>query len=180
MTRLEGARVAILVEKMHEDLELHYPRLRLLEAGASVHLVGPKADESYASKHGYPVKSTHAARDVRGKDYDCVIVPGGFSPDHMRRSREMVEFVRGAHKAGALLAAICHGPWMLCSVPESIAGKRVTCFESIQDDVRNAGAKYVEDQPAVVDLPVITSRNPDDLPDFMRAIFGALKERRPG
>jgi protease I len=168
MTRLEGARVAILVEKLYEDLELHYPRLRLLEAGATVHLVGPKADESYASKHGYPAKTTHAAQDVRGKDYDCVIVPGGYSPDHMRRSRDMVELVRSAHNAGSILAAICHGPWMLCSVPESIDGNV------------NAGGRYVADQPVVVDLPVITSRNPDDLPHFTKAIFGALKERRPG
>src|SRR5688500_495771 len=106
MPKLDPPRVAILVEKMYEDLELHYPRLRLLETGAHVHLVGPEAHETYASKHGYPAKSTHAAKDVEGGDYDCVIVPGGYSPDHMRRTKAMVDFVRDAHAKGALLAAI--------------------------------------------------------------------------
>src|SRR5437773_2751230 len=92
--RLEGRTVAILVEQQYEDLELHYPRLRLTEEGAQVHLVGPRADESYPSKHGYPAKTTHAAKDVDGADYDCLVIPGGYSPDHMRRTEAMVGLVR--------------------------------------------------------------------------------------
>ena len=108
-------RVAVLVEKFYEDLELWYPVLRLREAGFEVQLVGPKAGESYASKHGYPCKSEVAAADVKASDFEAVIIPGGYSPDHMRRCQPMVELVTEAAKQGKILAAICHGPWMLCS-----------------------------------------------------------------
>ena len=177
MSNVEGRKVAILVEKMYEDLELHYPRLRLLEAGAEVHLVGPERGRGYPSKHGYEVTATHAAKDVRGGDYDAVVIPGGYAPDHMRRTAAMVDVVRDAHRAGRVLAAICHAGWMLCSVPDTIRGKRVGGFPSIRDDMVNAGAEWVEGEPVTVDLPIITSRNPDDLPAFCKAILSALATR---
>jgi protease I len=170
------ARVAILVEKIYEDLELQYPRLRLAEAGQEVHIVGPKAGETYTGKWGYPQKATHAAADVKATDYALIVIPGGSSPDHMRRSEHMVKLVRAAAKANVPMAAICHGPWMLCSTGV-LRGKRCTSFMSIVHDVINAGGKWV-DEEVVVDGNIITSRTPDDLPSFSNAIVQFLKDGR--
>ena len=115
MTGVKGKRVAVLVEKFYEDLELWYPVLRLREAGCDVKIVGPKAGETYASKHGYPARADVAAGDVKAADFDAIIIPGGYSPDHMRRHAAMVDLVTQAGRMGKVLAAICHGPWMLCS-----------------------------------------------------------------
>ncbi|HEY8666086.1 MAG TPA: type 1 glutamine amidotransferase domain-containing protein [Tepidisphaeraceae bacterium] len=166
------ARVAILVEKMYEDLELQYPRLRLKEAGHTVDIVGPRAGESYASKHGYPQKADKTAKDVSASDYAAIIIPGGFSPDQMRRDEGLVNLVRAAAAAKLPLAAICHGPWMLCST-EALRGRRCTSFQSIVHDVVNAGGKWV-DEECVVDGNIITARCPDDLPSFSNAILQIL------
>src|SRR5947209_14612105 len=115
MSDVQGKRVAVLVEKLYEDLELWYPVLRLREAGCDVKIVGPKAGETYASKHGYPAKADVAAGEVQAGDFDAVVIPGGYSPDHMRRHKAMVDLVTQAARQGKVLAAICHGPWMLCS-----------------------------------------------------------------
>lgn len=165
-------RVAVLVEKFYEDLELWYPVLRLREAGCEVSIVGPKAGETYASKHGYPAKSDTAAGDVKASDFDAIIIPGGYSPDHMRRTRAMVDLVTEGAKQGKILAAICHGPWMLCSA-RCLKGRRVTGFYAIRDDVENAGGIW-EDAACVRDANIITSRTPDDLPAFMAEILRAL------
>ena len=172
MDQLKGKKVAVLVEKLYEDLELWYPVLRLREAGAEVSIVGPKAGESYASKHGYPAKADVSAADARASDFDAVIIPGGYSPDHMRRHKAMVSFVVEAARLGKVLAAICHGPWMLCSTT-ALERKRVTGFFSIRDDVENAGGIW-EDTACVQDGNIVTSRTPDDLPAFMQGIFIAL------
>src|SRR3954468_3292539 len=92
----QGKKVAVLVEKMYEDLELWYPVLRLREAGCDVRIVGPKAGESYASKHGYPAKADTAASDIPAGDFDAIVIPGGYSPDHMRRHKPMVDLVTEA------------------------------------------------------------------------------------
>lgn len=172
-------RVLVLVEKIYEDLELWYPKLRLEEAGHEVLLCGPEAGKEYPSKHGYPARSDVAARDVKPSDFDALVIPGGYSPDHMRRTPAMVALVRAIHDQGKPVAAICHGPWMLCSA-RVVAGRRVTSFESIKDDLENAGARW-EDAPVVVDGNLITSRTPRDLTDFCVAILSALEpEARAG
>lgn len=175
MSELKGKRVAVLVEKLYEDLELWYPVYRLREAGCEVKLVGPRAGETFASKHGYPAKSDVAATDVRADDFEAIIIPGGYSPDHMRRSRAMVELVTEAARQGKVLAAICHGPWMLCSA-KCLKGRKVTGFHAIRDDVENAGGIW-QDAACVRDGNLVTSRTPDDLPAFMQGILDAMRER---
>ena len=165
-------KIAILVEKIYEDLELQYPRLRLREAGHQVHVIGPKKGEVYVGKHGYPQAAEYAAADVSAKDYDLLIIPGGTSPDHMRRSEHMVKLARDFAKLSKPMAAICHGPWLMCSTPV-LKGKHCTSYMSIVDDVRNAGGNWV-DEACVVDGNIITSRTPDDLPAFMKAILALL------
>ena len=173
---IQGKRIAVLVEKIYEDLELWYPVLRLREAGCSVKIVGPKAAETYSSKHGYPAKADVAASEVKAADFDAIIIPGGYSPDHMRRHKAMVDLVSDAMRQGKVLASICHGPWMLCSTKQ-LKGRRVTSYMSIRDDLENAGAIW-EDAACVRDGNLVTSRTPDDLPAFMKGIFEALGETR--
>jgi protease I len=172
MSNVKGKRVAVLVEKFYEDLELWYPVLRLREAGCDVKIVGPKAGETYASKHGYPARSDFAASEVKAADFDAIIIPGGYSPDHMRRHPPMVELVKEAARLGKVLAAICHGPWMLCSA-KCLKGRKTTGFFAIRDDVENAGGIW-QDAACVRDGNIVTSRTPDDLPAFMQGIFEAL------
>ena len=168
------ARIAILVEKTYEDLELQYPRLRLKEAGHEVQVIGPRAGETYVGKHGYPQRSERAATSVSAEEFNLIVIPGGSSPDHMRRDGGMVKLVREAAARKIPMAAICHGPWMLCST-EALRGRRCTSFMSIVHDVVNAGGKWV-DEECVVDGPIITSRTPDDLPAFTRAILQLVSE----
>ena len=168
------AKIAILVEKIYEDLELQYPRLRLKEAGHTVDVIGPKAGETYIGKHGYPQKAEKSAKDVTATDYNLIVIPGGTSPDHMRRDEGMVKLVRVAASAKIPMAAICHGPWMLCST-DALKGRRCTSYMSIVHDVVNAGGKWV-DEECVVDGNIITSRCPDDLPSFSNAILQLVSE----
>jgi protease I len=174
---LHGVRAAVLVEQQYQELEVWYPLYRLREAGCQVTVVGPEAGQTYPSKLGYPVKSDRAARDVSANDFDLLVIPGGFAPDYMRRCDALVRLVSAAAEQGKVVAAICHGPWVLCST-QALKGKRATCFHSIKDDVSNAGATYV-DAEVVRDGNLITSRKPDDLPAFMQAVFAAVKERKP-
>jgi protease I len=172
--KLESTSVAVLVEDQYEDLELWYPIYRLREEGANVTLVGPESGKTYFSKHGYPAKSDRAGRDVAVEDYEAIIIPGGYAPDRMRRDAAMVKLVADALKAGKTVAAICHGGWMLCSAG-ALEGRRVTGFFTIKDDLTNAGAEWI-DQEVVCDGNLITSRQPDDLPAFLRSIIEHLTQ----
>ena len=169
---LSNKRVVVLVEQKYEELEVWYPLLRLKEAGCQVTTVGPEAGKSYPSKLGYPAKADKAASDVSADDFDLMVIPGGFSPDYVRRSDSMLSLVRGMAEAKKPIAAICHGPWVLCST-NALKGRKLTCYHSIKDDVTNAGGSYV-DQEVIVDGNIITSRTPDDLPAFCKAILEAL------
>jgi deglycase len=177
MNELQGVRAAILVEQQYQEMEVWYPLYRLREAGAKVTLVGPEAGQTYPSKLGYPAKSDKAAKDVSADDFDLLVIPGGFAPDFMRRSDAMIKFTSAMAEAGKVVAAICHGPWVLCST-QALKGRRATCFFAIKDDVINAGARYI-DAEVVRDGNLVTSRKPDDLPAFMKEIFAAVRERKP-
>jgi protease I len=166
---LKGKRVAVLVEQQYQEMEVWYPVYRLKEAGCEVVLVGPEAGKTYASKLGYPAKADAAAADVSASQFHAIVIPGGFAPDYIRRSEPMLKLVRDLFAAGKPVAAICHGPWVLCSTP-ALKGKTATGFHSIKDDMVNAGATFV-DKEVVVDGNVITSRKPDDLPAFVVALM---------
>lgn len=170
---LENKSVAILLEKLYEDPEFWYPYYRFLEAGARVTVIAPEQGE-YPSKHGYPARADLAAAEADPAHYDAVIIPGGFSPDHMRRSPELLNFARKAFEQGRIMAAICHGPWLLASIGAA-QGREMTAFYSIKDDLINAGASFV-DRETVRDGTVITARVPADLPAFCREIIAALQE----
>lgn len=165
-------RTAVLVADLYEDTELLYPYYRLQEAGHDVEVIGARSDTVYEGKKGTSMKSTMAASDADASDFDAVVIPGGYSPDHMRRSVPMVDFVREMGESGKPVAAICHAPWMLASA-ELLEGRKATSFHSIKDDVVHAGAEWVDDD-AVRDGNIITSRHPGDLPAFMRTLLAAL------
>jgi protease I len=169
---LAGKKVFILVETIYNDLEFWYPYYRLKEAGAEVIVVGPMGGMVYNGKAGLPVKADAGMADVTAADCDGLIIPGGYAPDHMRRHPQMVQLVRDSVESGKIVAAICHAGWMLASA-DVLHGRTVTSFFAIRDDLMHAGATFV-DQEVVVDGNIITSRTPDDLPPFMRAIISAL------
>jgi protease I len=170
--RLEGKRIAILAENMYQEMELWVPYYRLKEEGAEVKVVGAGGAKTYTSKHGYPVNVDVQAEQVTAVEFDAVVVPGGYAPDMMRRHEAMVRLVREAAQNGKVVAAICHAGWMLVSAG-ILKGRQATSFFSIKDDLIAAGADW-RDAEVVIDGNLITSRKPDDLPAFCRAIISAL------
>lgn len=169
-----GKRILIFVGEIYEDLELWYPKLRLIEAGAEVVVAGPEAHKTYAGKNGYPCVSDAAIADMNEADFDGLILPGGFMPDKLRRDPKVKSLTREFAEAGKLVAAICHGGWMAISAGV-YKGVRVTGSPGIMDDLINAGALW-EDTPVVVDRNFVSSRKPDDLPDFCREILRVLAQ----
>jgi protease I len=170
-----GRTVAILVEDLYQEMEVWVPAYRLREAGHQTVFLGTGKPE-YRSKLGYPCKAEGDIKEVRARDFDGVIVPGGFAPDYLRRSQEVLDFVAALDKARKPVGSICHAAWVLCSA-KILKGRTATCFHAIKDDVIHAGAKYV-DQEVVVDGNLVTSRKPDDLPAFMRAYLKILESGR--
>jgi protease I len=169
---LKGKKVIILIENMYNELEYWYPFYRLKEAGAEVITVGSGSSQ-YTSKIGFPAKADTGAKDVNMTEFDGVVIPGGYAPDIMRRYPEMVKLVKDADDAGKVIGAICHAGWMLAS-SKILKNRRVTSFFAIKDDLTHAGAEWV-DEEVVIDRNLITSRKPDDLPAFMRAVITVLK-----
>jgi protease I len=172
---LEGKKAALLVANDYEDPEFWYPYYRMKEAGAEVVVVGTADGEDMAaSKHGYPVKIDLRADEMLEdvEEFDGVIVPGGWAPDRLRRCEKTLVLVRTLFDEGKVVAAICHGPQVLISA-DVVRGKRMTSAPAIKDDMRNAGAVWVDGE-VVVDGNVISSRSPPDLPAFCREIIRAM------
>lgn len=172
---LDDRRLLMFVDDVYEDLELWYPKLRMIEAGAEVVVAGPEAERKYSAKHGYPCVSDAAIRDLQAADFHGVVIPGGFMPDKLRRDAKVLELVRQFAASGKLVAAICHGGWIPISAGV-YRGVRVTGSPGIKDDLVNAGAQWL-DASVVVDRHFVSSRKPDDLPDFCRAILSLLVAR---
>jgi len=165
-------RVLVFVEQVYEDLELWYPKLRLIEAGMEVVVAGPEKIV-YAGKNGYPCKADRTLDEVKSEEFDALVIPGGFAPDKLRRLPRVLELVREFDKAGKPIAMICHAGWVPISA-KILKGRKVTGVSAIKDDLENAGATFL-DQAVVVDGHIISSRTPADLPDFCRAILAAMK-----
>jgi protease I len=169
---LKGKKVALLLDNLYQEMEAWYPYYRLKEAGAEVVVIAAEAGKTYTAKLGYPMKSDITYDQADPAAYDGVIVPGGFAPDHIRRYPKANAFVRELDRRGRLVAAICHGPWVLCSA-HVLKGRKATSFFAIKDDVENAGAIW-QDAEVVVDRNLVTSRKPDDLPAFCQACLAVL------
>jgi protease I len=168
------ARIAIIADDMFEDSELRQPYDRLREAGHEVVLVGLEAGKQITGKRGQEkLTIERAAQDVRADDFDALVIPGGYSPDRLRTSRPMVAFTRAFFDQGKVVAAVCHAPWMLIEA-DMVEDRMVTSWPSIRTDLINAGARWV-DREVVEDGNLITSRKPDDLPAFCRAILLRLE-----
>lgn len=166
---LKGKRAIILTEEMYNEFEFWYPYYRLKEAGAEVVVVGSGSAEEYRAKSGLPCKVDRSAEQVASGDFDGIIIPGGYAPDRMRRYPAMVQLVKDFFDSGKVVAAICHAGWMLASA-EVVKDRKITSFFAIKDDLVHAGGDWV-DEEVVVDGKLITSRTPDDLPAFMRAVI---------
>ncbi|MEL0095227.1 MAG: type 1 glutamine amidotransferase domain-containing protein [Planctomycetaceae bacterium] len=169
---LSNQRILVLVGDIYEDLELWYPKLRMIEAGAEVVVAGPEAGNIYAGKNGYPCKSDIALHEVDPATFDGLLVPGGFMPDKLRRDQLVLDIVRHFHEQQKLIAAICHGGWIPISAGV-YKGIRVTGSLGIKDDLINAGAIW-EDAAVVVDNHHVSSRKPDDLPEFCKGMLEVL------
>jgi protease I len=189
--KLSGKKVAIIVAHEFEDVELLYPLLRLSEEGAGIVVVpvheglhprpyveGKPVTGRFGHTVPIPVMgegnryTVGSIEELSADEVDCLLFPGGYSPDALRLHEGTLALVRAYHARGKLLAAICHGPWILISAG-IMAGKRATGYVAVRDDLVNAGAEFV-DVPAVRDGNIITGRVPDDLPEFCREIIEAL------
>ena len=169
-------KIAIIATDGYEDLELHYPRIRLKEAGFETVLISLSKNE-IKGKHGYPIKPQLTIHNTNPDDYDGVIIPGGTkNPDYLRRNKKILDFVVKINDQGKLVGAICHAGWVLISA-KIIKDRKATSYFAIKDDMINAGAKF-EDAAVVIDENLITSRKPDDLPDFIKAILQFLSNKK--
>ncbi|MCL5735084.1 MAG: type 1 glutamine amidotransferase [Actinobacteria bacterium] len=171
---LKGRRIAAVVEEGFEEIELVEPMRALVQAGAAVDLISPRKDVVRSWNHGdwgtdFKVDIDLASADPRR--YDGLLLPGGVrNPDRLRRNKDAWRFVRAFFADGKPVAAICHAPWTLIDAGV-IDGRRMTSYPSLQTDLRNAGADWV-DKDVVVDRGLITSRGPKDIPAFNRAMIG--------
>ncbi|HVS62391.1 MAG TPA: type 1 glutamine amidotransferase domain-containing protein [Thermoanaerobaculia bacterium] len=177
--KLDGKRVAILVEKGFEQVELTEPRKALEEAGASTTVISPvDGDTVRGWNHtdwGDEIPIDVHLEDAEAEDYDGLLLPGGvMNPDLLRVNEEAVRFTRSFFEAGKPVAAICHGPWTLINA-EVVEGRELTSYPTLRKDLENAGARWV-DREVVVDNGLVTSRKPDDIPAFNAKLIEELVE----
>lgn len=169
----KDCKVICLVHNEFEDLELWYPVLRLREEGITVHLVGEKANTTYVGKYGVPAVADFSFSDISCEDYDGLLIPGGWAPDKLRRYPEVLDIVRSMNEKGKPIGQICHAGWVLVSAG-IVRGRKVTSTPAIKDDMANAGGIWT-DEPAVVDGNIVSSRRPQDLPQYMKAYLKLLR-----
>ena len=177
---LSGKKIAILVANGFEQIEMTDPREALENAGATTDLVSTEDDEVKGWEHtewGDTFDVEVRMDDADSDGYDALLLPGGvMNPDHLRRDERVQRFVRAFFEAGKPVAAICHGPWTLIDAGV-VKGRRMTSYHTIQTDLKNAGATWV-DEGVVVDQGLVTSRSPDDLPAFDEKMIEEFAEGR--
>lgn len=170
----EKGRVACLLGDGFEDSEFRVPYDRLQAAGYKVEIIGADVGKELKGKSGKEtVKVEKSIADARPEDYQALLIPGGHSPDHIRADARFVEFTRRFNDLKRPLAAVCHGPQLLMTAG-LVKGRTLTAWQTVQDDLRLAGARVL-DEPVVTEGWWITSRKPDDLPQFSDAIIQALE-----
>lgn len=179
---LKDRRCAILATDGFEQVEMTSPREALENVGAQTALISPASGEIQGMNHderGDKFSVDVALDDADPNDYDALVLPGGVAnPDSLRMNPKAVAFVRAFADAGKPIAAICHGPWTL--IEAGVAdGRRMTSWPSLETDLRNAGADWVDEQ-VVVDRGVVTSRKPDDLEAFNRKMIEEFQEGNHG
>jgi deglycase len=176
--KLNGKRVAILATDGVEQVELTEPRKALDEAGANTVVVSPKSGKIKGWQHdhwGDEIPVDLPLDSATAETFDALLLPGGvMNPDHLRQNKKAVEFVRRFFEAGKPVAAICHGPWLLVEA-DVVRGRTVTSWPSLQTDLRNAGADWV-DREVATDEGLVTSRKPDDIPAFNRKMIEEFAE----
>jgi len=170
---LKGLRVAIVATDGYEEVELVEPRKALEAAGATIEVLAPRSGEIQGFKHHDKAGRTRVDRplaEAKPADYDAVLLPGGgLNADALRAEKSAKSFVRAMQEANKPFAVICHAPWTLVSAG-LVEGRRLTSYHTIQDDLKNAGADWV-DEEVVVDRNWVTSRQPDDIPAFNREML---------
>ena len=170
------AKIAFIVDEMFEDSELQVPYERVREAGHEPVIVGLEASKKIEGKKGDVATTTEvAASDVDAAEFAALVIPGGYSPDKIRTDEAMVALTKSIYSAGKPVAAICHAGWMLAEAG-IVRGKTVTSWPSIKTDLVNAGAQWV-DQEVVEDGNLITSRKPDDLEAFSKALLAQVEQQ---
>lgn len=177
MAELSQTKVLIIATDGFEQSELFEPRKALLDAGVQVTLASNKSEPIQGMKHqekGDTIRPDASIHEVDADDYDALVIPGGVAnPDMMRTEADALRIVRDFFDQHKPVAAICHGPWLLAEA-DVLEGRRMTSWPSIRTDLRNAGAQVV-DQEVVVDDRLITSRKPDDIPAFNKALLEMLE-----
>jgi len=174
MENYSKGKICILVEQLYQDLEAWYPYYRLKEACYETIFVGTGSSKNYQGKHSYPLEVEADIQDIRPEDFVGVIIPGGWAPTKLRLNKDVLNFVNKIDQKGKLVAAICHGGWVLSSA--GIArGRILTSYIDLKDDLINAGAEWV-DKEVVLDKNLVTSRHPNDLPAFCRTILTVLSK----
>lgn len=178
--RIEGAKVAVLATNGFEQSELEQPVAALTAAGATVHVIAPKGPEIQGWEHHDKGRSTAVDLELakaKAGDYDALVLPGGvINPDALRLEKKAIAFIGEFVKAGKPIGAICHGPWTLIDAG-GVEGRTMTSWPSLETDLKNAGAKWV-DKEVVVDQGLVTSRKPDDIPAFCRKLIEEIAEGR--
>ena len=164
-------KIAILIAQEFEDMEVMYPKYRFKEAGMEARLISSQ-NQPLKGKKGYPVTPDQTLDEAQPSAFEGVLVPGGWAPDYMRRDQKYIDFLKDFSDGKRMVAAICHGGWMLSSAG-LVKNKTLTSFFAIKDDLKNAGAEW-KDAEVVVDQNLITARKPDDLPAFMHEILKFL------